>query len=99
MFKKNDQLIVKIAPVGSTIKSTSSHTSSWKHIDKHNLQSYEDIAEINREDLGSSSSAETIPIKQKMEMPDATKLKDFIDGRSGQSDFDFVKNHKVNTNS
>lgn len=95
MFKREDQYISKMAPVGSTIQSISSHTSSWRNIDKNNLQNYEEIIKVHLEDLNSSSSGETIAIDHKIAIPDTSKIKEFIDNRSGIREVDMIQNHKV----
>lgn len=95
MFKKEDQFITRMAPIGSTIQSISSHTSSWKNIDKNNLQNYEEIVKVHLEDLNSSSSAETIAIDHKIAIPDASKIKEFIDSKAGIREVDMIHNHKV----
>jgi len=77
------------------LKLMSEHTSSWKNIDLNKLKDIELIEEINREDLKSSSSAETILIKDKMVMPDANKLKEFVDNRYEIIERDYQKTKKV----
>lgn len=63
------------------MKSMSIHSSSWRNIDQNQIKSIENIEEIHREDINSSSSADTIVIKDKIVMPDAEKLKQFVDNR------------------
>ena len=75
-----------------TFKSTSSHTSSLKTIYKEKLQDVGFIQEQDKEDLHSSSSADTIPIKDKIVVPDAHKLKEYVDSRTHKRAQDNNKN-------
>lgn len=75
-----------------TFKSTSSHTSSLKTIYKDKLQDVGFIQEQDKEDLHSSSSADTIPIKDKIVVPDAHKLKEYVDSRTHKRAQDGNKN-------
>jgi len=69
-----------------TMKSLSSHTNSWKEIHQERLEGAGLVEEVNKEDLKSSSSADTITIKDKFNMPDKNKLKEFVDNRYDQID-------------
>lgn len=81
-----------------TFKSNSSHTSSLKTIYKDKLQDIGFIQEQYKEDLHSSSSADTISIKDKIVVPDAHKLKEYADSRTHKRNQEGNKN-KVSRNS
>lgn len=66
--------------VSMTLKSVSSNSESWKKLDSRSKE-FEKIKEINNEDLKSSSSAETIAIRDKIVLPDGNKFKEFVDNK------------------
>lgn len=63
-----------------TLKSESSHTSSWNKIEPKQ-QDFELTEEIDKEDLKSSSSAETVAIKDKIVSLNRNKLNEFFDSK------------------
>ena len=79
--KYNDVIVTKLLAGSNsahTFKSASSHTSSLKNLNRDKLHS-EDLYTNNliEEQLHSSSSAETIAIKDKVSVQNSKKLKDY----------------------
>jgi len=84
--------IVKKSSSGSLLKPSTTHVSSAKDIIK--LKNVDLEHENSKEDLKSSSSADTIPIKDKIVVTNTNKFKEFVDHNSKSNTNDF-KQRKV----
>lgn len=79
-----------------TFKSASSHTSSLKNLNKDKLHS-DELYKNNliEEQLHSSSSAETIAIKDKVSVQNSQKLKDYSGYRACNKSIEEVQRSKA----
>lgn len=78
-----------------TFKTVSSHTSSVRTLNKDKLYPEEVHQETDKDEIHSSSSADTIPMKDKIVVPNRNKLKGFVDNISNSRSKENVRTETV----